>query len=68
MRENTTVSYNTSLAVIFPVKKYAEVLRQIVKERDINVSGPPQGPARPGLEYVQALSAKDACQPGCLSA
>ncbi|CAI8018762.1 Sulfide:quinone oxidoreductase, mitochondrial [Geodia barretti] len=38
MKENTKISFNTTLGVIFPVKKYADVLQGIVKERGITVN------------------------------
>ena len=38
VRENTTVSFNTALGIIFSVKKYADILLDIVKEKNIQVS------------------------------
>ncbi|CAH2007174.1 unnamed protein product [Acanthoscelides obtectus] len=37
-REKVNVTYNTSLPVIFGVKKYADALWKVCKERDINVN------------------------------
>jgi eukaryotic sulfide quinone oxidoreductase len=37
-RQNATVIFNTSLGVLFGVKKYADALWQVVKERDIQVN------------------------------
>lgn len=37
-RKNVTLTYNTSLGVIFGVKKYADALWKVCKERDINVN------------------------------
>ncbi|XP_018579978.1 sulfide:quinone oxidoreductase, mitochondrial [Anoplophora glabripennis] len=37
-RNNVSISYNTSLAVIFGVKKYADALWKICKERNIQVN------------------------------
>lgn len=37
-RDRIQVIYNTSLPVIFGVKKYADALWKIVKERDIHVN------------------------------
>lgn len=38
VRQQTTVIYNSALPVLFGVKKYAEQLEKIVKERDIQVN------------------------------
>ncbi|XP_041355640.1 sulfide:quinone oxidoreductase, mitochondrial-like [Gigantopelta aegis] len=38
IRENTDVIYNTSLNVIFAVKKYADRLLEVIKNRNINVN------------------------------
>lgn len=38
VRDKTTVMYNTTLPVIFGVKKYAAVLMEVVKARDIQVN------------------------------
>ncbi|CAF5227904.1 unnamed protein product, partial [Rotaria magnacalcarata] len=35
VRDKTTVIYNTSLPVIFGVKKYAAALMEIIKERSV---------------------------------
>lgn len=37
-RDRATVMYNSSLGVIFGVEKYAEALKKIVKERDIQLN------------------------------
>lgn len=37
-RENATVIYNTSLPVLFGIKKYADTLWEIVKRRDLQVN------------------------------
>lgn len=37
-RDKISVTYNTSLPVIFGVKKYADALWKICKERNINVN------------------------------
>ncbi|XP_055373930.1 sulfide:quinone oxidoreductase, mitochondrial [Condylostylus longicornis] len=37
-RQNSTVTYMTSLPVIFGVKPYADALWEVVKKRDINVT------------------------------
>ena len=37
-RDKANVTYNTSLPVIFGVKKYADALWKVVKKRDINVN------------------------------
>lgn len=37
-RDKATVIFNTSLGVIFGVKKYAEALLEVIKERNINVN------------------------------
>lgn len=37
-RNNVTITYNTSLPVIFGVKKYADALWKVCKGRDINVN------------------------------
>ena len=37
-RENAKIIYNTSLPVLFGVKKYADVLWEIVRSRDIQVN------------------------------
>ena len=37
-RDSATVTYNTSLGVIFGVKKYAERLLEVVKRKDIQVN------------------------------
>ncbi|XP_023018197.2 sulfide quinone oxidoreductase [Leptinotarsa decemlineata] len=37
-REKVNIMYNTSLPVIFGVKKYADALWKVCKERDINVN------------------------------
>ena len=37
-RGNATIMYNTSLGVIFGVKKYAERLLEVVKRKDILVN------------------------------
>lgn len=38
LRDNISVTYNTALPVIFGVKKYADALWEVCKERDINVN------------------------------
>lgn len=38
MRDNVKVIYNTSLPVIFGVKKYADALWNVCKQRDITVN------------------------------
>ena len=37
-RENAQIHYHSSLAVLFGVKKYADALWEVVKEKDINVN------------------------------
>lgn len=37
-RSKANIVYNTSLPVLFGVKKYADALWEIVKSRDINVN------------------------------
>lgn len=37
-REKANIIYNTSLPVIFAVKKYADSLWEVVKKRDIQVN------------------------------
>ncbi len=38
VRDNATIMYNTSLGVIFGVKKYAERLLEVVKKKDIQLN------------------------------
>lgn len=38
MREETTISYNTALGVIFGVKKYATELLKVVQRKGINLN------------------------------
>ena len=37
-RDKANIEYHTSLGVLFGVKKYADALWEVVKERDINVN------------------------------
>lgn len=37
-RDKATIMYNTSLPVLFGVKKYADALWKVVKERDIVIN------------------------------
>lgn len=37
-RQNVNITYNTSLPVIFGVKKYADALWKVCNERNINVN------------------------------
>ena len=37
-RDTANIEYHTSLGVLFGVKKYADALWEVVKERDINVN------------------------------
>jgi hypothetical protein len=37
-RDNAKILYHTSLPVLFGVKKYADALWEVVKERDIEVN------------------------------
>ena len=37
-RSQANISYHTSLGVLFGVKKYADALWELVKERDININ------------------------------
>ena len=38
MRDTANVMFNTSLGVIFAVKKYAQSLLEIIEKRNINVN------------------------------